>query len=229
MRTLLILIIFIQSGELFSQLSAISPLYGTWANIEILGSLKQDSIHSTMDGISPQFIYVDSSNRVIIEYRFEQASAAKYLKVLVKRSDSIVLVTPGIKYLYKHDTLRISGNWNGYFVKVSRFTPVGSGMQIVLNNFFLKGRTKWNLVTFEKGKQVDTQIVHFHGGILKSASDGRYICEIEFTNDKGQFIMIFSKTVGNMTRDVHYYSVEKIKDELYLYKGKSLCKRLSPN
>ncbi len=161
MKTSLIILLFINLNELNAQYKKIRLLPGTWINLELFKELQQDNLSVNLDNILPRCLYIDSSNKLVIEYRYEQKSSNSTIKEISTKNGQKVFKALDRSFSLVNDSMLLLSNYGRkiYFKKINNKATLGDGVQAMLRQHFWDNYKEWQMVTVKNEKIIDTIMV----------------------------------------------------------------------
>ena len=78
---------------------------GTWINAEIFNAVQLERSNVDLEQIVPRCIYIDVSNKLTVEYRYEQKSKTSLINRISSRGDSIFFSALGQNFSVVNDSI----------------------------------------------------------------------------------------------------------------------------
>jgi hypothetical protein len=234
MSRLIIILFLICFGRLQAQ---VLKFKGTWVNTEIYNAVQHNASDLDLSQIVPQCIYIDSSNRITVEYRFEQKSKTSLIRGISKKGDGVLLNALGRNFSVINDSAMLIFNEKHKitFKRISDHAVIGNGIQELLKQYFWSGSRKWKVVVLKQGTAVDT--VEASIGTSRISGDGentifrRYeFADVEKYDLNGEhlFGIVFFGVKNNLSDSGEVFAIKKSGNIVYLYKSGQLLYKLSP-
>jgi hypothetical protein len=186
----------------------------------------------------PRCIYIDSSKRVVIEYRYEQKSNASRITKWSKKNNKIVFTSLGREFSILNDSIMLLLNYGHeiYFKKISNKVVIGDGVQTIFRQFFWGKNKKWQFETINNGKSIDTIVVSISATKFNIRKNNETYSQYEFTdtkqynvgNEKLYGIDLFSTNDRNMATSDRIFAIKKSGKRIELYRNDSLSYILNP-
>ena len=212
---------------------------GTWVNMEIYKAVQHDSASLDLNEIIPRCIYIDLSNKITIEYRFEQKSKTSLISNISKKRGSVFFHALGCNFSIINDSVILLFNNKGKisFQKVNDHAVIGSGIEDLLKKYFWSVYKKWKVVIFKNGRATDTVLASIGANRIYGDVDNAIFRKYEFTdvmkyhvNGEQLFgIDFFNVNKNNMSDSNEVFAIKKSEPFVYLYKGGELFYKLEPN
>lgn len=211
---------------------------GTWVNTEIFNAVQLGRSSVDLEQIVPRCIYIDLSNKLTIEYRYEQKSKTSLINRISSRGDSIFFSSLGRNFAVINDSILLLFNYGRAitFKKINSESVIGNGIQALLKNYFWSSCKKWKVIIFKNGRAADTVSASIGDSNFSGDSSNLGVRHYEFTdvrrysvNGKHLFgVDLFKITNKNMTDSDEVFAIKKSGPFVYLYKGDELFYKLSP-
>jgi hypothetical protein len=223
----------------FNNLSAqVSKISGTWVNADIYNAVQQDTSSINLNDITPRCVYVNSSNKITIEYRFEQKSKTAQVLGVSKRGDSLFFYALRSNFAVVNDSIMLLFNYrrNITFKKIDKKSVVGNGVQQLLKNHFWGSIKKWKVVNFRNGIATDTILATIGSSEIHGNGDSIICRHYEFIGDKGNYInreslfkmVTFGINKSDMADSVQVFEIKKSNLIVCLYKKGELSYKFIP-
>lgn len=234
MSRLTIILFLIFFGRLQAQ---VLKFKGTWVNTEIYNSIRHNTSNMDLSQIMPRCIYVDSANRITIEYQYEQKSKTSLIGQISKKGDGVFFSALGRNFSIVNDSTMLIYNERRKitFQKISDHAVIGNGIQELLKQYFWSGYKKWKVMVFKQGTAIDTVVATIGSGRIYGDGESMIFRRYEFTdadrhdvNGEHLFGIVFFSVKDNLSDSDQVFAVKKSENIVYLYKGNQLFYKLSP-
>ena len=218
--------------------SQVLRINGTWINEEVYNSVHQDKVSGDLNQIIPRCVYIDSFNKMTIEYRYEQKSKTSVIDGIVKKEHGVCFKALERNFSIINDStmLLINNMRKIIFKKISDRADIGYGIKELLKQYFWSGHQKWKMITFDHGRAIDTIPVSIHGWSIYEDAKNAIFRRYEFTdvaryNVNGEYlfgVVFFKVNKKNMTDSNEVFAIKRSSDFVYMYKERELFYKLSP-
>ena len=235
MKRLIIVMIFI--GLRYSN-AQIEKFRGTWINIELYNSMQLPKSRIELDSIIPRCIYINSSNKLTIEFRYEQKSNPVVIRKMYSKNGKKAFDVLNRSFTGINDSVMLlsTSGQKTYFKKISNEATVGDGLQAMFRNYFWSNFKKWQLVTIVNNNSKDTVSAYVSrikiSGLKYNPLFKNYdFLDTEMYQLQGENLFgidFFTVNHNYMATSNSIFAIKKVDTKIYLYKDGNLRYILIP-